>query len=188
MERSLVRTTRQSVTDRALGNILSRLLYSHKWIALREGLHGVAYISTIGGGIGTVIVPVLPSNSINLVVETSYVDGSRCIGLPSGTIEGDESPQDCAKRELLEETALRVRSIEELGIIHLAQRYADLMAHVFLAHVEPSEPVARDEPYEIVNLPLSWDQIHDSIAAGELTDSTAIASLFLARRVLDDAT
>ncbi len=184
-EKSVVRITQQSV---ALGCALSRVLYSHKWIALREGLHGEAYISTVDGAIGSVIVPVLPSNSVNLVVETSYVDGSRCIGLPAGTVEGGESPQDCAKRELLEETALRVRSIEELGIVHLAQRYADLMAHVFLAHVEPGEPVARDEPYEIVNLPLSWDQIDDMIASGELTDSTTIASLFLARRALSDAT
>ena len=165
---------------------MSRILYSHKWIALREGLHGEAYISTTYGAAGSVIVPVLPSNLINLIVETSYVDGSRCVGLPAGTIERDESPLESAKRELLEEAALDDQSIEDLGTIHLAQRYADLTAHVFLAHAEPGKPVERDEPYEIANLPLPWEQIDQMIKNDELTDSVTIASLYLARRALDD--
>jgi ADP-ribose pyrophosphatase len=186
LEISIVRVAYQSVTNLADDRVVSRLLYSHKWMALREGLHGAAYVSSTDGGTGTIIVPVLPSSLINLVVETSYVDGSRCIGLPAGTVEAAESLQACAERELREETALRVKSIEELGIIHLMQRYADLKGHVFLAHVEPGEPVARDEPYEINNLPVSWEQIHGLIASGELTDSSTIASLFLAKRALLD--
>ena len=39
---------------------------------------------------------------------------------------------------------------------------------------------------EIAILPRSWDQIDEMIKAGELTDSVTIASLYLARRVLDD--
>ena len=166
---------------------MTRVLYSHRWMALREGLYGEAYLSTIAGAAtGVVIVPVLPSKLINLVVETSYVDGARCLGLPAGTIEGDEPPEQAAKRELQEETALQVLTIEALGTLHVAQRYADLKGHVFLAHVEPGEHVERDEPYEIENRPLSWGQIDELIRSGELTDSTTVAALLLARQVLQE--
>jgi len=157
---------------------MSRLLYSHKWISLREGLHSEAYIDL---GSGVVVVPVLDSGLVNLIVETSYVDGSRCIGLPGGAIENAESPEECARRELLEEASIEARFIQAIGRINPMQRYALSDVHVFLAYGVGATSVTREEPYEIDNLPSSWDEIEKMIRSGRVTDATTIASLFLAR-------
>jgi hypothetical protein len=47
----------------SVGRTMNRVLYAHKWITLREGLHGEAYID---GGRGVVVVPVLDSGMMLL--------------------------------------------------------------------------------------------------------------------------
>lgn len=42
-------------------------------------------------------------------------DGSRVLGLPKGHLNGDESPEQAALREIREETGVTVELIEELG-------------------------------------------------------------------------
>jgi 8-oxo-dGTP pyrophosphatase MutT (NUDIX family) len=157
---------------------MGRVLYRHKWMALREGLHGEAYLD---GGSGVFVVPVLDSGRVNLIVETSHVDGSRCIGIPAGTIEAGETPEACAIRELLEETGIVARRIHAIGRVHPMQRYAALNGEVFLAYGDSVGRVARDEPYEIDNLPSSWDEIDEMMRSARLTDTATIACLTLAR-------
>ncbi len=42
-------------------------------------------------------------------------DGNRVLGLPKGHPDGQESPEQAAEREVLEETGARATLIEELG-------------------------------------------------------------------------
>jgi 8-oxo-dGTP pyrophosphatase MutT (NUDIX family) len=42
-------------------------------------------------------------------------DGSRVLGLPKGHLDGNESPEQAALREIREETGVTVELIEELG-------------------------------------------------------------------------
>ncbi len=43
------------------------------------------------------------------------VDGGRVLGLPKGHLDGDESPEQAALREVAEETGVRAELIAELG-------------------------------------------------------------------------
>jgi 8-oxo-dGTP pyrophosphatase MutT (NUDIX family) len=157
---------------------MNRLLYTHRWITLREGLHGEAYIDA---GSGVAVVPLLDSGLVNLIVETSYVDGSRCIGIPMGTVESGESLEASARRELAEETALQARAIQYIGNVNPLQRYSNLVLHVFLANAVPGDSLKRDEPYEIENLPTSWDEIERMVQSGALADASTISALFIAK-------
>jgi 8-oxo-dGTP pyrophosphatase MutT (NUDIX family) len=42
-------------------------------------------------------------------------DGARVIGLPKGHLDGDETPEQAAQREITEETGVEADLIEELG-------------------------------------------------------------------------
>ena len=42
-------------------------------------------------------------------------DGRRVLGLPKGHPDGDESPEDAARREVAEETGLQAELVDELG-------------------------------------------------------------------------
>src|ERR1700760_3824444 len=42
-------------------------------------------------------------------------DGRRVLGLPKGHLDGDESPEQAARREVAEETGLTAELVDELG-------------------------------------------------------------------------
>ena len=42
-------------------------------------------------------------------------DGGKVLGLPKGHPDGDETPQEAARREVAEETGLTAELVEELG-------------------------------------------------------------------------
>src|SRR5271169_5400111 len=53
--------------------------------------------------------------------------------LPAGMIEKDELPEDCARREIREETGLAAKEIKYLGQMYLAPGYCTELMHVYLA-------------------------------------------------------
>jgi 8-oxo-dGTP pyrophosphatase MutT (NUDIX family) len=42
-------------------------------------------------------------------------DGRRVVGLPKGHLDGDETPEEAARREVAEETGVEAELIDELG-------------------------------------------------------------------------
>jgi 8-oxo-dGTP pyrophosphatase MutT (NUDIX family) len=42
-------------------------------------------------------------------------DGRRVLGLPKGHLDGDETPEEAARREVAEETGVQGELVEELG-------------------------------------------------------------------------
>jgi 8-oxo-dGTP pyrophosphatase MutT (NUDIX family) len=58
----------------------------------------------VRGGEVVVIVPVKRA-----------ADGRRVLGLPKGHLDGDETPQEAARREVAEETGVTAELVDELG-------------------------------------------------------------------------
>jgi len=53
-----------------------------------------------------------------LVVQRSYEPWKGCWNLPAGYMEVDESPRQCAEREALEETGLKIKSGRLIDVYH----------------------------------------------------------------------
>jgi 8-oxo-dGTP pyrophosphatase MutT (NUDIX family) len=53
--------------------------------------------------------------AIVIVPVKRSADGRRVLGLPKGHLDGDETPEQAAAREVAEETGVQAELIEELG-------------------------------------------------------------------------
>lgn len=98
--------------------------------------------------------------------------------IPAGVIEPDEEPQQCALRELEEETGYMAGKMERIGGFYSSPGYSTEFLHLFLAtdlqrgSTRPDE----DEIIEVVSIP--WEQIPGLIVAGEVCDAKSIVGLF----------
>ncbi|RQD83740.1 MAG: NUDIX hydrolase [Methanocalculus sp. MSAO_Arc2] len=102
---------------------------------------------------------------------------------PAGTMEPEESPEETAARELIEEIRLRSDHLISRGIIMTSPGYTDEVLHLFEARgLTPAEDFKPDddEVIEVVRLPRNEAEsmAHD----GRIIDAKTIALLFRCRK------
>lgn len=127
-----------------------------------------------------VIVPLLENGNIVLIRQYRHAIGTRIWEIPAGTLDHDESPLACAKRELAEETGYLAARFEPLGVIIPCPGYSDERLHVFIA--SDLKPVSRNlDDDELVDVHIvRFDDAIQMIYKGEIQDAKTIAGLFLA--------
>lgn len=62
-----------------------------------------------------VVVPVTEDGNLVMVQQYRHGLGDMSIELPSGKLNDNESPQDAAERELLEETGFKCTTLQKIG-------------------------------------------------------------------------
>jgi ADP-ribose diphosphatase len=97
--------------------------------------------------------------------------------VPAGRLDGGESPESCAERELEEETGMRARRLERLTTIFTTPGFTDERIHLFLADgLEPgAEHREADEFMELHTL--RWSRVLEMIDRGEIVDGKTLVSL-----------
>ncbi len=97
--------------------------------------------------------------------------------VPAGRLDGGESPESCAERELEEETGMRARRLERLTTIYTTPGFTDERIHLFLADgLEPgAEHREADEFMELHTL--RWSRVLEMIERGEIVDGKTLVSL-----------
>jgi 8-oxo-dGTP pyrophosphatase MutT (NUDIX family) len=59
---------------------------------------------------------VVRGDEVVVIVPVKHsADGRRVLGLPKGHLDGDETPQEAARREVAEETGITANLVDELG-------------------------------------------------------------------------
>jgi len=102
-------------------------------------------------------VPLLDEDTVVLVRQYRHAAGEFLLEIPAGTLKINEDPEDCMKRELIEETGYRARRLEKLLTLFLAPGYSNELMHIYLATglVEAGARPDEDEFIEVVKLGLS---------------------------------
>jgi len=127
------------------------------------------------------------SNESNILLLKQYrhAMGDFIWEIPAGTLDQDEAPLDCAKRELIEETGFAAHAWEKLGEITPVPGYSNERIHVFLAsHLErATQNLDKDEVLRVHEVPLTdaMGMIHD----GSIQDGKTISGLFMATHWLN---
>lgn len=131
----------------------------------------------------TPVVTILPifAGKIAMVKQYRYPIQSYSLELPAGHVKNDESPQECAKRELKEETGFTSNKLEELISYHPSTEYSDQVYHIFVAKdLVEGEP--EREEYEIMGVELlSPRGVFERIMDGTIVDGRTITAMLIAR-------
>ena len=116
-----------------------------------------------------------------LLRQYRYAAGGYIYEVPAGRLDGDESPADCAIRELKEETGCTAETMKPLFTMFTTPGFTDEKIHVFMAKGLSHGETAReaDEFADVVIMPLA--EALELIRVGEIMDAkTALSILYVA--------
>jgi ADP-ribose pyrophosphatase len=113
-----------------------------------------------------------------LVRQYRPATGEIMLELPAGTIDGAEPPEQCAIRELQEETGYKPERIERLGGFWTAPGYCNEYLHVFLCRgLSESKLQGDEEAIDVERVTL--DEALRMIVDGEIEDAKTAGALLL---------
>jgi ADP-ribose pyrophosphatase len=138
----------------------------------------------------SVVVPFLNEEDIVLMRQYRYTANEILWELPAGTLEGREensrmvpveTPEQCALRELLEETGFEAARLEKVCECYAMPGSSDEIIHVFFAR----EMARREQSLDLGEViyevrPFSGAEIEGMIASGEIRDAKTLVGLFFA--------
>jgi ADP-ribose pyrophosphatase len=127
------------------------------------------------------VIAVDNDGALLLVKQYRTPTGKELLEIPAGGIDGDETPEEAAVREMQEETGFKPRKLVKLGGVFSAPGFTDEYLYIFLAtDLVPSRLVAEDtDEIQIMRVPP--EKLRDMIAAGEIEDSKTLAAVTLYR-------
>ncbi len=79
------------------------------------------------------VIALTEDNQVILVRQYRHAAGEEILELPGGVIEKDESTEEAARRELLEETGYEFDHVEFLSVLYANPATATNKTHCFLA-------------------------------------------------------
>jgi 8-oxo-dGTP pyrophosphatase MutT (NUDIX family) len=133
------------------------------------------------------IVPVLEGERLLLVRQFRQPAGRVLLEIPAGTLDPGELPEECARRELGEETGYRPGRLIPLYRTYLAPGYSSEMLHCFLgldlAPVEGHPDADENVALEVVTLA----EAEAMLARGEINDAKTLCGLLMARQALESS-
>jgi len=129
------------------------------------------------------IVPMLDHERIVLVRQFRQPVGATLLEIPAGTLDKDEDPADCARRELVEEIGYFPDKLTEMFYSYLAPGYSTEKLHTFLAEDlrKTKENRDSDEFLELVTIDLR-DAV-EMIRSSQIVDAKSICGILLASRL-----
>ena len=125
--------------------------------------------------------PTGPDPQILLIKQYRYAAEDFLYEVPAGRLDPNESPVDCARRELMEETGCAAERMEPLYTFYTTPGFIDERIHGFMA-IGITRGQSRREADEFMTLEtLTLSHALELIQSGEIRDGkTAVLILFAA--------
>ena len=136
-----------------------------------------------GGSV--VIIPIDAQNNLLFVKQYRHAAQADLLELPAGTREEKEPFEECAAREIREETGMQAGKLKKVGAFYLAPGYSTEFMVVFTATDLKEKPLKADfdEFLQVEKIPVK--KAMEMAEHGEVPDAKSLAALFLARSHLE---
>src|SRR5262245_32340251 len=168
-----------------------------RWLVNREKiLNKATGKTTVRGTIRhpgiCVVAPFVDDEHIALMRQYRYAADSELWELPAGTLNGreenqrmiaTETPEECAARELSEETGYEAEVLEKICECYAMPGSSDEVIHVFFARGLKRHEQSLDEDEIIREIrAFSLSELEEMIYQGEIRDAKTLVGLFYALR------
>ena len=119
----------------------------------------------------------LPDPTVILIRQFRHAADGFIWEIPAGRLDAGETPEDCARRELAEETGYRAEQYRQLTTIYTTPGFTDERIHLFIAS-GLTEGEHRREADEFMELHrLRWSEVLAKAAAGEIPDGKTLSTI-----------
>jgi 8-oxo-dGTP pyrophosphatase MutT (NUDIX family) len=125
------------------------------------------------------VIPLTQGNEVVLIRQYRHGTREVTLEIPGGIVEEGDSPQEAARRELMEETGYRDSGMISLGLVHPNPAFLNNRCHTFLARgvrLAAAQDQDEKEDIEVILRPL--DEIPRLIRDGEITHSLVVAAFY----------
>jgi ADP-ribose pyrophosphatase len=126
-----------------------------------------------------VILALTDAEEVVMIRNVRFAVGQELWELPAGTLEPSEPPQECAFRELREETGYQAERLEPLGRFYSSPGFCTELLYAFVARGlnNVGQDLEADERIRVEVLPLQ--RVRQMMLDGEIVDSKTLAALGL---------
>ena len=123
------------------------------------------------------VVALDDKDNILLVKQYRKPVEKELLEIPAGGIDPGETPEDCVRREMREETGFLPQKVEKLGGFYSSPGFCTEYLYLYLATDLVHSPLQAEdsEGISLVRAPLA--QIPELIASGAIVDAKSIAGL-----------
>jgi ADP-ribose pyrophosphatase len=122
--------------------------------------------------------------SVLLTAQYRFAVGRELVELPAGTLEEGENPEECARRELREETGFTARRWRKLGAFYPSPGYTTEQIHLYLATDLVPGPQSPDDAGRLSVRRVGLAETLRMVEEGTIVDAKTIIGLARAREVL----
>ena len=150
----------------------------HEEIEIPSGKKSSRQIVTHPGAV--VILPIANDGKFILLKQYRHALRETIYEFPAGTLEQNENPIDCARRELEEEISFSASNWTELGAHYPAPGFCNEIQHYYLATdlTPASREKDEDEIIEVCTMDIS--EIKTAILENAIKDAKSVSILYQA--------
>src|SRR3954466_997134 len=165
----------------------TREVYANRWIRVREDvaempngrttLYGVCELGECVG-----VLPFLTDDEVVMVRQYRYVQRENGRWeMPTGGMHGGETPEEGARRELVEEVGYRAATLTHINTHYTSKSVCDETAHLFVARGLTAVEATPDETEFLEVAVMPFEDVLGLVLASEIRDAmTVIAVLHVA--------